>query len=195
MTGFSPPVTPSPDELLDIALGEILELNSPYAYSTLTAVERFLHQFQLQSQFEAYEILARAYLVGKRQVRQGMVITNPHAWLKRTAFSIIRQEHQGRVQGALSEPLALSCRGEATPDVEQHLTTLWQALITLAQEEPSTIRLLAWRMLDGLSWQAIQHRLTNLGERAPSDLVLRQRAMRAKKYLRRVFHACQAGRR
>jgi hypothetical protein len=193
MTGFRTPANPSPDELLDIAVGEILEANSPYAYSTLTAVERFLRQFQMLDQLEVHEVLANAYLSGKKQIQQGVLICNPHAWLKRKAFELIRQEHESRARLAFMKVKSSAQSCILVSNLPEQLSALWQALATLAEDDPKTIQLLAWRVLDGLSWQAIQHRLTYLGETAPSDVVLRRRAIRAKKHLRRVFHACQSG--
>lgn len=196
MTRFTQPPGQPPANNLDMAIAEILEADSPYAYSTLTTIQRYLIQFHLQARWEAAEILSEAYLRGQDLISRGTSIYNPHAWLKRTAYNIVREKvrHSQRQIPTCREML------EAVPspdrdhlgklDLEAEIDALWQALDQLAQDDPDTMQLLVWRFLEERSWQDIQASLQATGTTV-SDVALRQRASRAKKRLRQFFHAHQ----
>jgi hypothetical protein len=194
MKGFYPPEHESFEQLLDIALGEILETRSPYAYTTFTAIERYLTQLGLQDQWPAHEILMIAYRRGKAYIHQGRSMHNPHAWLKWAAFTIIRERRQAtEVQPpgycfgstAMEQPAPAN----ATLGLDQQLTALWKAIQGLATERANTIGGLSRRVLDRSALAAML-RGREPGE-APllHDLPRRRRTILVKKYLRRAFHA------
>ncbi len=79
----------SSETTFDLAIEEILGKENLSAYFTLTAIERSLRQFHLTSRIETTEVLAEAYLRGKKFLQSGQTINNPHAWLKKTAFYIL----------------------------------------------------------------------------------------------------------
>jgi len=196
MTRFTTPPGQSPDDDLDMAMADILEADSPYAFSTLTTIQRYLIQFHLQDRYEAAEILSEAYLRGQALIRRGTTIYNPHAWLKRTAYNIVREQarHSQRQIPTCREALEAVPAAErdslGSLDLEAEIDALWQALHRLAQDDPDTMQLLVWRFLEERSWQDIRQCLQDRGTTV-SDVALRQRASRGKKRLRQFFHTHQ----
>jgi predicted RNA polymerase sigma factor len=191
------PHQPSED-ILDIAVEDILGKNNPSAYFTLTAIERSLRQFHLTSGIEASEVLAEAYLRGKKLLWSGQTINNPHAWLKKTAFNIIR-ERSRQLQKHSSEPYDESNISEdpminlvEIQEIKGDLADLRLAIKLLAEEEPEGAKLLHLKIIQGLSWQEIHDILLRENKEVTNLATLRQRASRAKKRLRHLFHSVAA---
>lgn len=181
-------------DVMDYALKEILTQRNPYAYSTLTTIERTLRQYQLSPRIEAYEVLNEAYLRGKKYLQTGD-IHNPYAWLKATAFRVVCERHRKLVADLLEPHLidALEPDEGMAPlqrqILEEDYSTLHQALNRLRKEEPEATYLLYLRTLEEWSWAEIRTRLLAIHQQAPSEATLRQRASRAKKRLRQIFLA------
>jgi hypothetical protein len=194
MNGFYPPDHTSFEQLLDIALGEILETRSPYAYTTLTAIERYLKQFGLQDQWQVEEVLTTAYRQGKAHLHQGGTMHNPHAWLKWAAFEIIRERSQSQDADSVDLCPDNTALGPATPasaalELEQQLTALWKAIQGLAADQADTIGYLSRRVLDPSVLSALLSGWHPGEEPGPHDLPRRRRTILVKKHLRRAFHA------
>ncbi len=184
-------------DVLDLALSEILGSGNSYAYSTLSTVRRYLYQFRLINQCEPYEILFEAYLRGKTRQRQGEVIYNPHAWLKRTAFNIVREQSRQAQRQASQNYDDIEYRISAEPeyvleaiDLSHEIDLLYKALRALSREDDHTAQLLVWRTIEQLSWEQITSRLAELGETdIPTQATLRKRVSRAKKRMRHIMHS------
>ncbi|NEP16184.1 MAG: sigma-70 family RNA polymerase sigma factor [Leptolyngbya sp. SIO4C1] len=188
------PNLPSLD-VLDIALLEVLEKGNSYAYSTIATVRRHLYSFRLHQLIEPHEILFEAYLRGKETQRRGEEIRNAHAWLKRTAFNIVREKsRKARQQNHLQFEDLEYCLGAPGSDLLDQLNLayeiqlLYEALQEFAQEDSYTEQLLRWRLIEQLSWPEICDRLAASGEEVPSSAALRQRVSRAKKRIRNILH-------
>ncbi|MEM7065025.1 MAG: hypothetical protein AAF572_17935 [Cyanobacteria bacterium P01_B01_bin.77] len=184
-------------DVLDLALSEILGTGNSYAYSTLATVRRHLYQFRLIHQYEPYEILFEAYLRGKARQRNGETIYNPHAWLKRTAFNIVREKSRQAQRQSAQSYEDIEYRISAEPDyvlenidLGHEIELLYKALRALSREDDHTAQLLVWRTIDRLSWEQITTRLTELGEtNIPTQATLRKRVSRAKKRMRHIMHS------
>lgn len=184
-------------DVLDLALSEIVGGGNSYAYSTLATVRRHLYQFRLMHRFEPYEILFEAYIRGKAKQRTGEMIYNPHAWLKRTAFNIVREKSRQAQHQAAQSYEDIEYRISAEPeyvleaiDLSHEIDLLYKALRTLSREDDHTAQLLVWRTIERLSWAQITDRLTSLGETdIPSQTTLRKRVSRAKKRMRHIMHS------
>ena len=184
-------------DVLDLALSEILGRGNSYAYPTLATVRRHLYQFRLMHQFEPYEILFEAYLRGKTRQRNGEIIYNPHAWLKRTAFNIVREKSRQARRQASQSYEDIEYRISAEPDyvleaidLRHESDLLYIALRALSREDDHTAQLLVWRTIERLSWEQITTRLTDLGEtNVPTQATLRKRVSRAKKRMRHIMHS------
>lgn len=184
-------------DVLDLALSEILGKDNSYAYSTLATVRRHLYQFRLMHQFEPYEILFEAYLRGKKRQRDGEVICNPHAWLKRTTFNIVREKSRQAQRQSSQSYEEVEYRLGTEPeyilekiDLGHEIELLYKALRALSREDDHTAQLLVWRTIERLSWAQITARLAALGEtEIPPQATLRKRVSRAKKRMRHIMHS------
>ncbi|MEQ9550204.1 RNA polymerase sigma factor [Coleofasciculus sp. G2-EDA-02] len=198
MTGAqSPKSLSSPEDAIDAAVTEILEKNNPHAYSTLTFIHRSLMQYNLASRVEPYEVLNEAYVRGKDYIHSGGSIRNAHAWLKSTSLNIIRElsrKHQ-KEQSITPELIELIpslvhlTDSTLTPqDLNQRWNALLDALNTLSRTEPEGVRLLCLKA-QGLSWKEIRTHLIQQGTAVKTESTLRQKACRAKKHLRKLYHS------
>ena len=187
---------PEPDTL-DIALAEILGTGNSYAYSAIATVRRHLHSFRLTHQFEPHEILFEAYLRGKAAQRRGDHIRNPHAWLKSTAFNIVReQSRKARQRIVVSYEDNDYRTGDDTLnllekiDLTHEVKLLYKALREFEKENAATAQLLIWRTIEEMSWDDIEARLraTTSGD-IPNQATLRQRVARGKKRVRHILHS------
>jgi DNA-directed RNA polymerase specialized sigma24 family protein len=198
MTDSEPPRSASfPEEALDAAVIEIVGKNNPHAYSTISFIHRSLMQFNLASQFEPHEILNDAYVRGKNFIRSGGIIRNPHSWLKSTSLNIIRENSRKQKREQLIDPelveLIPSLRVIEDSVVSQEdIDKKWKALLSslkiLSRTDPEGARLLRLRA-KGLSWKEIQQQLVKEDGGTPNESTLRQKASRAKKILRKIYHS------
>ena len=181
---------------LDRAMMEILTAGNSYAYSVLTAIERSLQQFHLSGSHQPCEILHSAYLRGQNLLRQGGTIDRPHAWLKATAYNIVREISRRcrRVQTTDCQVLEQSIPSHYQidaaefADIERDLEALRVALLQLVKKDPEGFHLLFLRYVEGLSWSEIRQQIYGDCENAPTEAALRQRLCRCKKHLRQLFH-------
>ena len=180
-------------DVFDQALNEILGKDNPHAYPILSAIQRTLRQYRLETQFEAHEILHEAYLRGKKKLQAGEVVRNPDAWLKATAFNVI-YERKRKHRASATDPQVIEA---VLPDprlnlmqqqvITEELDLLYQALHLLNQEDPEGTCLLYLRTVQGWSWSQISQWLIAQGRPVATEAALRQRASRAKRRLRTIF--------
>jgi len=179
--------------LLNEAMEQILNQDNPYAYSTLAMVRHHLWQFGLHS-IEPAEILTEAYLRALKAIDQGMQIQNYKGWIKGTAFNIVRERFRQGLKELPTDPQAdcLDRVSEPEPDCDdqrdRNFTILREAFEKLRATEPDVAELVDWRIIGNLSWADIDQRLRERDGESPSVEALRQRATRAKRKLRRLFH-------
>ena len=112
------PKQPHPEDVIDMAIKDILTSGNPHSFSVITSIQRTLRQFHISSAVEAYEILAEAYLRGKAALQRGKEIRNPHAWLRGASLKIIRELHR-----------KLSLQHCVDPEVLDFLSIVCQKLI------------------------------------------------------------------
>jgi DNA-directed RNA polymerase specialized sigma24 family protein len=154
-------------------------------------------QFNLASQFEPHDILNDAYVRGKKFIGSGGIIRNPHSWLKSTSLNIIRENSRKQKKELLIEPELL----ELIPafrviedsvvtqeDIDKNWKALLSSLDTLSRTDSEGVRLLCLRA-KGLSWKEIQQQLVKEDGEALNESTLRQKASRAKKTLRKIYHS------
>jgi DNA-directed RNA polymerase specialized sigma24 family protein len=198
MTDSEPPrYASSPEEALDAAVIEVLGKNNPHAYSTISFIHRSLMQFNLASQFEAHEIFNEAYVRGREFIQTGGIIRNHHSWLKSTCFNIIREKSRKQRREPLIDPelvelipclRAIEDSVVSQEDIHNNWKALLSSLDALGRTDPETARLMRLRA-KGLSWKEIQQQLVQENGEAASESTLRQKASRAKKTLRKIYHS------
>lgn len=180
-------------DVFDQALSDILRKDNSYSYPILSAIQRTLRQYHLDGQYEAYEILHEAYLRGKHKIRAGEVIHNPHVWLRATSFNVIyerKRKHRDSttepqvLESVLTDPRLTLMQQQVQ---NEELDQLYQALHLLHQEDPKGTALLYLRIVRNFTWKQIQQWLVGQGEPNTKEVVLRNRASRAKRRLRDIF--------
>lgn len=179
---------------IEEVMSQILDSDSPFAYSMIPTVRRFIRRYNLESRVEPAEILVEAYLRGLNATNQGIRIERHRAWLRATAFNIIRERDRKEKKERPTDPQAAILDSACDPDsycdssCDRNLTLLWQAFKQLRIAEPETAELMDWRILEQLSWSKIQERYREQGRKTPTVEALRQRFSRAKRKLRQLFH-------
>lgn len=192
-------------ELLNIEVKEILLEDCPHAYSFIAKVQRDLNQYQLQGQLEPHDIIHEAYERAVETICKGKKIRNAKAWLKTTCLNIVREKQRERFrqqptdpQSRIFEVVTSDCGNipidESCPQVtrQQKLELLQRALDILSRKKPQIAQLLTWRLLEKRSWEKIREQLVLDSQTAPSEEALRQRATRAKRDLRQIYHKLEA---
>ncbi|MGD1950107.1 MAG: RNA polymerase sigma factor, partial [Leptolyngbyaceae cyanobacterium] len=122
---------------------------------------------------------------------------NPHAWLKRTAFNVVREKSRQAQRQASQSYEDIEYRVSAKPeyvleaiDLRHEIDLLYKDLRALSREDDNTAQLLVWRTIEQLSWEQITSRLAALGETdIPNQATLRKRVSRAKKRMRHIMHS------
>ena len=184
--------TPAED-IFDRALSEILSKDSPSGNAIIGAINRTLRQYRMADSIEVYEVLHEAYLRGKKKLQAGETVKNPNAWLRATSFNIIyerKRKHRDSatepqvLESVLTDPrITLMQQQILTEELDQ----LHQALHLLQKEDPEGAVLLYLRTVRNLTWKQIQQCLVGQGEPNTTEVVLRNRASRAKRRLRDIF--------
>ena len=198
MTDSEPPRSASsPEDALDAATIEVLAKSNPQAYSTISFIQRSLMQFNLDSQFEAHEILNEAYVRGRDFIESGGIIRSPHSWLKSTFLNIIREKSRKQKREPLIAPevielipsfIAIEDSVVSHEEIDKNWKALLSSLDVLGCTDPEGVKLLRLKA-EGLSWKEIQQKLVQENGEAISESTLRQKACRAKKILRKIYYA------
>ncbi|HZG40085.1 MAG TPA: hypothetical protein VEZ50_15515, partial [Nodosilinea sp.] len=77
----------------------LLKPNNPHARSLLAFIKRTIYQFELQVYITEIDIFVEAYLRGVRYTQQNQEhIRQPKAWMRRTAYNIIRECKRDRLR-------------------------------------------------------------------------------------------------
>jgi DNA-directed RNA polymerase specialized sigma24 family protein len=178
----------------------LLKPNNPHARSLLAFIHRTLRQFGLESYITEVDVFVEAYLRGVNYTRQsGERILQSRAWLRKTAYNIIREWQRDRARycnAAFDELLEQGVAGhhEDRPAgdlerdsvwVEDEIRSVLQAFKGLEECDRALIQ---WKVLENLPWQTIQDRLVAQGEERVSLPALRKRGQRALERLRQNYH-------
>lgn len=183
---------------LDLAAIDILNPKNTPACSILLSIQRWLVQFNLIGQYEAYEILSEAFLRGFNYCQTKGAIERPHPWLKRTAYNIIRElSRDQRRQVPMDPQLMSNFLTDETDESDQlaaqaesarQMQILSEVLDQVKREKSEDYQLLELLYFKGLSWAEIRQTLYGDKKDAPNEAALRQRLSRLRKQLRRLFY-------
>lgn len=173
----------------------LLKPNNPHARSLLAFIKRTIRQFELQGYVTEIDIFVEAYLRGVRYTQQRQEhIHQPKAWMRHTAYNIIRECKRDRLHYSTLAFDELMGQGAAdttsSPTVDDAAITnaidsVLQAFEALSVGDRNLIQ---WKVIEGLSWQQVQTRLVGEGEDRCSQATLRKRGQRALERLRRAYH-------
>ncbi|WP_017298126.1 RNA polymerase sigma factor [Nodosilinea nodulosa] len=175
----------------------LLKPNNPHARSLLAFITRTIHQFGLQVYITEIDIFVEAYLRGVKYTQQNQEpIRQPKAWMRRTAYNIIRECKRDRLRYSavafdeLMEQPSEESAGTALEAIDDgaianSINAVMQALDALS---PGDRNLIQWKVVEGLTWQQVQARCVTEGEERVSQATLRKRGQRALERLRRAYH-------
>lgn len=184
----------SPNDCLDQAIEEILSNKSSAAYSVITAIERMIRQFNLNT--EAHVLLFEAYLRGKDALDDSKEIQVPKAWLKGTAYNLAREKFrkQRKLHDYAPELMDVLFAEHSNSPLDEailreEIAAVLQAMTRLKTEKPDVFELIHLRVVEGLAWREIKgwYEQAHPGKAITEDN-LRQRYCRGRRYLRSIFH-------
>lgn len=191
----SPP--PSETQQFNRDVQFLLKPNNPHARSLLAFIKRTIHQFGLQVYITEIDIFVEAYLRGVRYTQQNQEhIRQPKAWMRRTAYNIIRECKRDRLRYSAAAFDELMDQGPAEAEgpvpgavdeetIGNAVNAVLQALEALS---PGDRDLIQWKVVEGLTWPQVQTRLVAAGGDRVSQATLRKRGQRALERLRRAYH-------
>jgi DNA-directed RNA polymerase specialized sigma24 family protein len=192
-----PSQNPSETQQFNRDVQFLLKPNNPHARSLLAFIQRTIRQFGLQAHITEIDIFVEAYLRGVKHTQQHQEeIRQPKAWMRRTAYNIIRECKRDRMhystlafdelmdQGRLLVD-ASSPSGVEDDVIIHAIDSVLQAVNTLSSSDRALIQ---WKVIEGCSWQEVQTRLIAQGEERVSQAALRKRGQRSLERLRRAYH-------
>ncbi|PZV01359.1 MAG: hypothetical protein DCF32_16340 [Leptolyngbya sp.] len=172
----------------------LLKPNNPHARSLLAFIKRTIQQFGLQAHITEIDIFVEAYLRGVRYTQQNQEhIRQPKAWMRRTAYNIIREckrDRQRYLAVAFDELMEqeAAASDSTTVDDEMIANAVASVLQALADLPPGDRNLIQWKVVEGLTWPQVQTKLVAAGEEWVSLATLRKRGQRALERLRQAYH-------
>lgn len=186
-----------PPELrqFNVEIQSLLTPQNPRARSLHSFIKRTLNQFHLDGFYTEFDIFNQAYLRGVSLTRSGTAINNPKAWMRTTAYNVIRECHRRRQRYRTSayDELAEADRARREIEVRQVSETdialdIQAVVSSLKELSPAECQLIRFRVVEGLSWKDVSQRLVELGEEQQSEASLRKRGQRTLSRLRQLYH-------
>lgn len=170
----------------------LLESGSSSADSMLVFIKRRLDQFHLSNDYTSTWVLNEAYMRGIKLLETGTTIENPLAWVRSTAYNIIReQSREHRKFLPLQEGMVecqISHNQITHEEIEEEFKKVTLAFEMLDKEDQEILRL---KIIENLSWKEIRIHFISQGKNDLSEATLRKRKERALKCLRTKYHALE----
>jgi RNA polymerase sigma factor (sigma-70 family) len=181
-------------KVFDLDVKSLLDPESSAGISLSIFVRTRLRNFHLNQFYDLTDVLNEAYCRGVKLIESGESIRNTSAWIRSTAYNIIREwsREQKRTQPLESNlefkvDVALAKIAPVPENViDEHLMVVQTALQQLSHRDKIILSL---RFEEGLSWQEIGEQLQASGERPQKEATLRKRGERAIKNLRTMYHS------
>ena len=151
-------------------------------------IKRTLKQFHLNNTC-LEDVISEVYLRGVKLIDSGEEIRNPGAWIRVTAYNVIREmNRQKRKEQPNSELVELKVSPQETEhnqEKEQNFLKLKHLLESLNEKDRQILEL---RFFQDLSWQEVTDYLNSQGE-VVTIVTVRQRGSRALKRRRKAYLA------
>lgn len=169
---------------------ELLDSRSSSGRLLYVFVRRTLQAFHLSGTYKEAFVLNETYLRGISQIHKGEVIKNLPAWVRKTAYNVVRELKRDQQKAVPFEEhqhvLEADQSSISSEDLEDDLATLRMAFQLL---DPQDQKLLNLKVVEGLSWREIREILYREGRGDHTESVLRKRKERALLRLRKKYHA------
>lgn len=151
-------------------------------------IKRTLKQFHLNNTCVG-DVISEVYLRGVKLIDSGKEIRNPGAWIRVTAYNVIREMHRQKQQehpnSELVELKVSPQETEHNQEKEQNFLKLKHLLQSLKEKDRQILEL---RFFQDKSWQEVTDYLNSRGE-SLTNATVRQRGSRALKRLKKVYLA------
>lgn len=172
----------------DAAIKSLLHPDSPDTYSLFAYIRRTLSQFRLSQAYEVKDVIIDVYTRGVKKLKSGGEIQIPLAWIRRTAYNVIRElRREADKTGYLDQDCEpVQAKIDLLSDVE-FATDLKAIKIAFGKLKPQEQNILQLRVIEKLSWQEVGKCLVVVGEPIQNEVSLRQRGHRALKKLRCLY--------
>jgi hypothetical protein len=175
---------------------ELLIEGNPAFFSFIFVIRRWLLQFCLSGFYEPTEIIHTAYLRGINYLLKDKenAIANYGPWMRATCLNIIRElSRDVQAYTSIEPEVLLLIDFVHTPnsevEFEEMVEHLQKAIQILRSRDPKAADLLEWRYFQNLPWENIQERLREMSDSEDISLAnLRQRGVRARRKLRKIYH-------
>ena len=172
----------------DLAVQALLDSDSPDTHSLYVFIKITLGQFRLSKAYEVKDIIIEAYTRGIKKLQSGEAINIPLAWIRRTAYNVIRELRREADKIGYLDLDCVPVQNEINPlskiEFNGDLKAMKIAFNKLTLEEQNILRL---RVIDQLSWQEVGKCLVIVKEPVQSEGNLRQRGYRTLKKLRKIY--------
>ena len=178
----------------DMAVESIFAIRNSEGYSFLLFIKRTLAQFNIASLHDSIDIVVEAYLRGVRLIEKGTEIRNPPAWLRKTAYNIIRELSRAErkreysnylLETHTSQGLKQDEPTEFEQELEYHLKAVWQAMHKISDSDR---QLLLLKYFENKSWKEISEHPSIRRENQKTVGALRTRGSRIMEQLREIYH-------
>jgi DNA-directed RNA polymerase specialized sigma24 family protein len=167
----------------------LLDSGSPSGISMLAFIKRSLKQFNLLDSYSAYEILSDAFIRGVERIKRGERIENTLAWIRVTAFNIIREySRSSRRFSSLEESWFESGDTGNAATLDEFLQQCEWIKTAFAMLNADDRELLMLKICENLSWKNIVEQYHERGFLDVNEATLRKRKERTLKRLRKIYH-------
>lgn len=171
----------------------LLDSGSSSAHSMLAFIKRSLAQFNLTNSYSPTWVLNEAYMRGIKFMAKGEQIEKPLAWIRATAYNIIREQSRERNRFLQLEESMIEFHVNCSLVVFEEIEEELFKRVNLAFEklEPEEKEILSLKMIKDLSWKEIQLHFILQGKEVQNEATLRKRKERALKHLRSIYHSLE----
>ncbi|MEA5507002.1 sigma-70 family RNA polymerase sigma factor [Halotia wernerae UHCC 0503] len=180
-------------EAFDQEFRVLLDSGSSSAHSMLAFIKRSLAQFNLSNSYNPTWVINEAYMRAIEFIAKGEQIDKPLAWVRATAYNIIREQSRERCRFLqLDENMVgshLNCSLDLCAKVEEELFK--RVSLAFEKLEPEEKEILSLKMINNLSWKEIKLYLISQGRETCNEATLRKRKERALKHLRKIYHSLE----
>lgn len=147
-----------------------------------------LSRFNLHNRYSPIEVTSECVCRLHKALEKGQDISNLDAWMKATAFNVVRELNREIQKASLYEPSILeevlsNVLDESTDEADERHRIVRRALTILTEDKRELLKL---RFFQNLTWDQVAEFYTARGEKI-AIATLRKRGQRAQDDLRKVL--------